>query len=210
MTWMRMSGQSWLGAAASFVVMWVVMMVAMMLPPLVATLSRYRDALHQSGVPHVDRLTAIASAAYFVVWTAIGVAIFPLGVALAAFEMKEPALSRLVPAAAALIVTLAGLLQFTTWKARRLACCRAVPRRVLQTNAWRYGIHVAYHCVACCANLMTIVLILGVMDLRAMAAGTPAIAFERLAPNGDGAARAIGAVAIGTGLFLLARATRLV
>src|SRR6266478_2366089 len=35
MTWMRMPGQTWLGAAASFLGMWVVMMVAMMLPSLV-------------------------------------------------------------------------------------------------------------------------------------------------------------------------------
>jgi len=30
--WMRMPGQTWPGAAASFIGMWVVMMVAMMLP----------------------------------------------------------------------------------------------------------------------------------------------------------------------------------
>src|SRR5207302_5508750 len=32
MAWMRMPGQTWSGAAASFLGMWVVMMVAMMLP----------------------------------------------------------------------------------------------------------------------------------------------------------------------------------
>ena len=36
MTWMRMPGQTWPGVAASFLGMWVVMMVAMMLPSLVA------------------------------------------------------------------------------------------------------------------------------------------------------------------------------
>ena len=35
MAWMRMPGQTWLGAAASFLGMWVVMMVAMMLPSVV-------------------------------------------------------------------------------------------------------------------------------------------------------------------------------
>src|SRR5439155_4659683 len=35
MAWMRMPGQTWPGAAASFLCMWVVMMVAMMLPSLV-------------------------------------------------------------------------------------------------------------------------------------------------------------------------------
>ena len=35
MAWTRMPGQTWPGAAASFLGMWVVMMVAMMLPSVV-------------------------------------------------------------------------------------------------------------------------------------------------------------------------------
>ena len=42
MAWMRMPGQTWPGAAASFLGMRVVMMVAMMLPCLVPMLWRYR------------------------------------------------------------------------------------------------------------------------------------------------------------------------
>ena len=45
MAWMRMPGQSWLGAAATFIGMWSVMMVAMMLPvlvPMLVPLSRSR------------------------------------------------------------------------------------------------------------------------------------------------------------------------
>src|SRR5450432_4090 len=42
MTWMMMPGQTWLGAIASFLGMWLVMMVAMMLPSLAPMLSRYR------------------------------------------------------------------------------------------------------------------------------------------------------------------------
>src|SRR4029434_5949041 len=38
MAWMRMPGQTWSGAAASFLGMWIVMMVAMMLPSLVPML----------------------------------------------------------------------------------------------------------------------------------------------------------------------------
>ena len=45
MVWMRMPGQTWLGAAASFLGMWVIMMAAMMLPALVPTLLRYRRAV---------------------------------------------------------------------------------------------------------------------------------------------------------------------
>jgi len=49
MTWMRMPGQTWLSAAASFLGMWVVMMVAMMLPSLVPMLWRYRQAVGETG-----------------------------------------------------------------------------------------------------------------------------------------------------------------
>jgi predicted metal-binding membrane protein len=43
MAWMRMPGQTWLGAAASFLGMWVVMMVARMLPSVVPRLRCYRQ-----------------------------------------------------------------------------------------------------------------------------------------------------------------------
>jgi len=45
MAWTRMCGQTWPGVAASFLGMWVVMMVAMMLPSLVPMLWRYRQAV---------------------------------------------------------------------------------------------------------------------------------------------------------------------
>ena len=53
---------------------------------------------------------------------------------------------------------------------------------------------------------MAILLVVGVMDLRAMAAVAAAMTFERLAPAGDRAARAIGAVVVVAGLYLIARA----
>jgi predicted metal-binding membrane protein len=47
--WMRMPGQTWPGAAASFLGIWVVMMVAMMLPSLVPMLWRYRQRRSAGG-----------------------------------------------------------------------------------------------------------------------------------------------------------------
>ena len=88
MTWMRMPGQTWPGAAASFLGMWVVMMVAMMLPSLVPMLWRYRKAVDRTGETRLGRLTALVGLGYFFVWTAFGMAAFPLGVALTAVEMQ--------------------------------------------------------------------------------------------------------------------------
>jgi predicted metal-binding membrane protein len=52
---------------------------------------------------------------------------------------------------------------------------------------------------------MAILLVAGVMDLRAMAVVTAAITAERIAPAGERVARAVGVVAVGVGLFLIVR-----
>lgn len=124
MVWMRMPGETWLAAAVSFLGMWIPMTVAMMMPSLVAMLRHYRQAVPRTGETRLGRLTTLAGAGYFSVWTALGTVAFPLGAALAGIEMWHPSLSRAVPFAAGAIVLTAGALQFTRWKAHRLACCR--------------------------------------------------------------------------------------
>ena len=214
MAWMRMPGQTWLGAAASFLGMWVVMMVTMMLPSLVPMLWRYRQAVGRTGETRLGWLTALVGVGYFFVWTVCGMAAFPLGVALAAAEMQLPALAHTVPIVVGVVVLIAGALQFTAWKAHRLACCREAPGRGAKLpaeagTAWRHGLRLGLHCSYCCAGLTAILLVIGVMDLRAMAVVTAAITMERIAPAGERVARAIGAVVVGAGLFLIARATGL-
>jgi predicted metal-binding membrane protein len=214
MAWMRMPGQTWPGAAASFLCMWVVMMVAMMLPSLIPMLWRYRQSIGRTGETRLGRLTALVGVGYFFVWTAFGMAAFPLGVALAALEMQLPALARAVPMAVGVVVLIAGALQFTAWKAHHLACCREAPGRgrILPADAgtaWRHGLRLGLHCSSCCAGLTAILLVIGVMDLRAMAVVTAAITAERLAPEAERIARAMGAVVVGAGLFLIAQAAGL-
>src|SRR5258708_11473102 len=87
MSWMRMPRQTWTGAAASFLAMWMVMMVAMMLPSVVPMLCRYRRAVDEAAGKRLARLTTLVGIGYFVVWAVFGMAAFPLGVALAAIEM---------------------------------------------------------------------------------------------------------------------------
>jgi predicted metal-binding membrane protein len=212
MAWMRMPGQSWAGAAAAFLGMWVVMMAAMMLPSLVPTLWRYHEAAGRAGATRPGRLTACSGAGYFFVWTTFGAALFVLGAALAAVEMQHPAVARAVPAAMGVIVLLAGALQFTAWKARRLACCRRIPDRchALPTTAsaaWRQGLELGLDCSGCCAGPTAVLLVVGVMDLRAMAVATAAITAERLAPAGAAVARLIGGALIAAGFLWIAQAS---
>lgn len=209
MTWMPMCGQTWLSAAVSFVGMWVVMMVAMMLPSLVPTLWRYRQAVGRTDKARLGRLTALAGVGYFLVWTVLGIAIFALGSALAAVAIERPALARAVPVAVGVVVLIAGAFQLTAWKARHLAGCRKALRRVLPADAGtalRHGLRLGRHCIYSCAGLTATLLVVGIMDLRAMALVAAAITAERVVPNGQQVACAIGVVLIGTGLFLIAQA----
>jgi predicted metal-binding membrane protein len=210
MAWMRMPGQTWFEAGALFMGMWVVMMVAMMLPVLVPMLMRYRQAVGQTEGWRLGGLTTLAGAGYFFIWTLFGLIAFPLGAALAAIEMRSPAVSHAVPLAVGIVVLIAGVLQFTAWKARQLACCRSAPGpgRILSADvgtAWRHGLRLGLYCTQCCAGLMAILLVIGVMDFRAMAIVMAAITVERLAPASQSVARATGVGIVIAGLWMIAR-----
>jgi predicted metal-binding membrane protein len=209
MVWVRMPGQTWSGVAASFVGMWIVMMVAMMLPSILPTLWRYRQAVGRAGTTHEDRLTALVSIGYFFVWTLFGAAVFSLGVTLSAVAMRQPALARAVPILVGAVVLIAGALQLTASSSRFANCwgARGSGRTLpLDTGAaWRHGVRLGLHCGRGCAGLMAILLVVGIMDLRVMAVVTAAITAERLSPARLRVAQAIGVVIVGVGLLLTAR-----
>ncbi len=200
MAWMPMCGQTWTAAAARFIGMWAVMMIAMMLPSLAPLLWRLRPMA-----------AAAAGAGYFFVWTALGAVVFALGAAFAESVMQVPAMSRWVPFTLAAAVLAAGAFQFSACKARHLAHCRSTSQPhaanpASTVAAWRYGLSLGLHCSIACAGLTAILLVIGVMDLRAMALVAAATTAERLAPRGERVAWAIGGVSIVTGIYLMGQA----
>ncbi|WP_423757906.1 DUF2182 domain-containing protein [Burkholderia sp. NLJ2] len=214
--WLRPCGWGAGRAFAAFAGMWGAMTVTMMLPVLAPTLWRYRQRVGSLASARSTWLVVVAGAGYFAVWMALGAIAFPLGSALTAAAARLPVLARAMPFAAGAVVSGAGVLQFSAWKVRRLACCRHAwahphphPSRTDAGAAWRHGVQVAMRCGACCGNLMAVALAAGMMDLRVMAAVTVAIAAERLAP-GERVARLVGGIAIGGGIAMIARAAGLV
>jgi predicted metal-binding membrane protein len=211
---MPMCGQNsvrnWLGVTLSFLGQWIVMTVAMMTPSLVPMLWRFRQTIVDGSGTRLNVLTALVAAGYFFAWTLPGIFVFLLGVALTAVvEMELPALARAAPVAGGMVVLIAGAIEFTAWKAERLACCRAAPELALMAKAntaLRHGLRLGLHCIVCCANLMAVLLVVGIMDLRAMALITIAITLERLAPKGLYLAQAIGFVIVVAGCVLIAQA----
>ena len=204
MMWMRMPGQTWPGAAAEFIGMWSVMMVAMMLPVVMPRLLAYRRRLHDRAGANV----LAASFAYFAVWTLLGALVYPVGVAFAELTMRIPALASAVPSLTAICIAAAGVMQLTPWKQRTLAACRATQDccapPAAPRSAWLEGTRLGWQCVQCCSNFTALLLVLGVMDLRAMLLVTGCIAIERLAPAGERWARGIGVVLIASAFWVMA------
>lgn len=228
--WIPIAGQTWPAAAASFLAMWMIMMVPMMLPALAPTLWRYRRIAAASGGARRMLLTGLVGAAYFSVWAVVGIAAFAAGAALVgalvAAHMHWPEATRAARVAAGIAVIAAGAFQFTEWKARELACCRGMPaqfalsQRAFPTRppiartslaaeiatALRRGVRLGVHCVRSCAGLTTIFLVTGVMDVRVMAAVTIAITGERLLPLRWRVAPTIGGIAVVVGIAMIGRA----
>src|SRR5436190_10221908 len=84
MVWMPMPGETWAGSGVRFVAMWLVMMVAMMLPPLVPMLASFGR----------NRLAALSGVAYFSVWALFGALVYALGSGVACAGLEWPAVAR--------------------------------------------------------------------------------------------------------------------
>jgi predicted metal-binding membrane protein len=205
MAWMPVCGQSWATAMASFIGMWSVMTVAMMLPAVAPMLWHWRQTIHHT-TPDVWML--LAASGYFAIWIGLGLAIFVLGAAMSELMLREMALARKVPIVAGMAVLGGGVFQLSRWKARHLASCRDMPAGCAEIKpgigpALRYGLRYGWNCIKSCAGLMVILLAIGVMNIWAMMLITLAIAMERLMPEGRRIAGLTGVAAIAAGLCLL-------
>jgi predicted metal-binding membrane protein len=150
--------------------MWSVMMVAMMLPsatPMVAayaqTIRSPRATLHGS--------TALFITGYVVLWAG-----FALIASLAQWALHDLALVDAMGTStsrwlAGPVLLLAGAYQFTGLKQAMLGRCRTPLGFVLnewrggRVGALRMGLHHGVLCGGCCWTLMTLLFVLGVMNL---------------------------------------------
>jgi predicted metal-binding membrane protein len=211
MMWMPMRGQSGIEAAALFVLMWLAMMVAMMLPSALPVLLVYRRVLIFRDEQRTGLRIFLACAGYFAAWTAVGVVAYVGGNAIARLTTASTWASRCVPLATGAALILGGAWQFTPWKFACLKHCRD-PIHLLarylgrQTQgAFGFGLHHGAYCAGCCWGLMLMMLALGVMNLAAMILIAAIIAAEKLLPRSELMARGVGATAILAGLCVSLR-----
>ena len=81
--WTRMPGQTWPGFAASFLWMWMTMMVPMMIPPFAIILWRRRQSGARGGA-------LMLGLGYFAVWSVLGVVVIPAVVAASSIIARSP------------------------------------------------------------------------------------------------------------------------
>ena len=179
------------------------MMVAMMIPSITPTLWRHHRCLRAVRVRRAGPRTMLVGLAYASVWAAIGLGLFAL-------SERSAFLAMAAPWAAGVVLLCAGTLQRSRWKAGQLAQCQTfTPTRMASGSvltAWRDGTRLGVHCALSCAAPTAALFVAGLMDPRAMLVVTVAITAERLAPAGPRIARLTGALALGAGIVMCARA----
>jgi predicted metal-binding membrane protein len=158
-------------AVPLFLGMWTSMMVAMMFPTIAPIVLLHRMVIRRRGGGIAP--TAVFVAGYLAVWVTIG--FVPLA-ALVGFRHVSDA-STWVPRLGGAVLAVAGAYQFTRWKATCLKTCRS-PLTFLATHDFGHGLlgtmragvsHGAY-CLGCCWALMTVLFVVGLMNLAWMAA----------------------------------------
>jgi len=195
-------------SAGIFLAMWVTMMAAMMLPAIAPMVLAHLGVMRRRGRGIVPTLVFIAG--YLLVWSAIGAV--PLLVYKAFAPLSEdPALLRWLPVLAGTILILAGAYQFSAWKRICLDHCQS-PFAFLASHDFDGGspsalpdglIH-GLLCLGCCWAVMTVLLLVGLMNLVWMAGIFALIVIEKNWKHGLIVAKAAGVALIVLGVAVIA------
>lgn len=190
--------------AGLFLGTWVLMMAAMMLPTVAPIVLLHRRAVQGRGAGRAA--TAAFVGGYLSVWAAVG--ILPLG-ALVLLREGSDAGGWVAPTAGALLVV-AGGYQLTPWKRALQRSC-ASPSAFLAAHdhgtgvggSFRTGVAHGLTCLGCCWSLMTVLLVVGLMNLAWMTGVAVVILVEKHWLRAPLLARLVGAATIGLGVAAL-------
>jgi predicted metal-binding membrane protein len=193
--------------------MWVVMMVAMMVPtaaPMTLFYARFRRGRSPAG-PIVLPASAFLLG-YVVAWTVFSIAATALQVTLERTAVMSPMAMKLDSRAfGGVILIVAGVFQWTPWKNACLGRCRS-PIGFFMTG-WRegtgggflMGVRHGLSCLGCCWALMLLLFVVGTMNMLWIAALTALVLIEKVAPRGELIARIAGvAMIVGGGSTIVA------
>jgi predicted metal-binding membrane protein len=202
------------GALVSLVaafLMWTVMMVAMMLPPVVPWILFFTAArVERAGRTGPVLPAGVFLAGYLTVWTGFALVAALLQVGLVEGGLMAGFDLRLEGWLGGAVLMAAGGFQFSSLKAACLTHCRTPLGFFLArwrdgpAGAFGMGFEHGRYCVGCCWMLMVVSFALGVMNLAWMAVLTLGLSIEKIAPRGPTVGRAFGAMLLVWGGWTLA------
>jgi predicted metal-binding membrane protein len=191
--------------------MWVVMMVAMMVPTAAPMTLTYAAVARKAAARHNPLApTFVFVIGYIAMWT-----VFSLVATIAQHALDQAALlsptmvSRSSLFGAAVLIA-AGVYQLTPFKNACLRNCRAPAHflsrywRTGNLGAFRMGLRLGAYCVGCCCVLMGLLFVGGVMNLLWIAAIAIFVLLEKTIPFGEVTGRAAGVAMILVGGLSLA------
>ncbi len=173
----------------TFLIGWVVMLTAMMLPSELLYVRAFASLTQRQ--PRRGASLACFLAGYALAWTAYGVLAFALDAAVRAAAIDAIAWERAGPALAGFVLFLAGVYQVSPLKQACLTHCR-MPASYF-ARRWRPGRRGALMmgtahglvCVGCCWALMAVMFAVGAMSLIWMALLALAMLAEKILPSGQ-------------------------
>ncbi|WP_329342281.1 DUF2182 domain-containing protein [Streptomyces sp. NBC_00663] len=180
-----------------FLLLWVTMMAAMMLPSMAPVAITWVRGIgrQSSGWARTGRTVAFI-AGYLLVWTAFGLLAYAALALTGHLVDDHPAAGRWIGSVA---FALAGLYQLGPLKYVCLRHCRDPLGHLVRYSGFRgplrdlrVGLHHGAYCVGCCAGLMVVLVPLGVMNVAAMAGLAVVIFLEKLSPWGVLLGRVVG------------------
>ncbi|WP_237519651.1 DUF2182 domain-containing protein [Streptomyces sp. HUCO-GS316] len=180
-----------------FLLLWVTMMAAMMLPSMAPVALTWVRGIgrRSSGWSRAGRTLEFAGG-YLLVWTGFGLLAYAALAFTGDLVDDHPTAGRWIGSVAFL---LAGLYQLGPLKNVCLRHCRDPMSHLVRYAGFRQpardlrvGVHHGAYCVGCCAGLMVVLVPLGVMNVAAMAGLAVVIFVEKLWSRGPLLARVLG------------------
>ena len=204
---MGMAGWADLTSFTVFTGMWLVMMVAMMLPSTYPTLLLHRTIYRKRHAGQRGGTLAF-SLAYFLTWTATGILFFAAYVLIGRYRSSiQPA--DLILRAAGGALALAGLYQYSPLKMSCLRHCQNPLAFIMhhwkdgRLGGFRMGVTHGLYCFGCCWGLMLILFVMGIMDIGWMVAIGAIILLEKVVPSAKWIPRLVGATFTAVGILVM-------
>lgn len=207
-------GKSW--SARDFMlvlIMWMMMMIAMMLPTAAPMILTYGDILHsrRSGENGFFPLS-IFIAGYLCIWGAYSIAAVIGQYWMLKFDLISEMMVGANPVVNGVMLILAGFYQWSWLKNACLTHCRSPLQFFLtswqagKVGALKMGIKHGAYCVGCCWALMVLMFFFGLMNLLWIVALSVIMLAEKVMPGGELFSRIVGLLLCAWGAAIIASA----